>query len=214
MTVYACGDIHQRTADPLGLEAVDEGFGHGVVERVADGADRAEHVAVVEGLGEVDRPVLRSGIRMVHELDVGAAATPGQRHPRRVEDQRRAHVGGELSADDPSAVDVDDEADVDHALPAADIGEVRDPEPIRPLGAEIAADEIRRPRGGGGLSRCAGSRRRSSSRCGRARFARSATRPGSPAATAARWRAGSRRTPTRPRSCRSARRRSGRGARR
>jgi len=90
---------------------------------------------------------LRSGVGVVHEFDVGAAATAGQRHPQRVQDQRGAHVAGQLPADDPAREDVDDEAEVDHALPAADIGEVRDPEPIRLLGAEVAVDEIGRPPG-------------------------------------------------------------------
>ena len=42
---------------------------------------------------------------------------------------------------------VDDEAEVDHALPAADIGEVCDPEPIGPLRAEVALDAIGWPKG-------------------------------------------------------------------
>ena len=122
-------------------------------------ADRAEDLVVVEGLGEVDRRVLRPGIRMVHELDVGAAAAPRERHPQRVEHQRRAHVAGELQADDPARADVDDEAEVDHALPAAHVAEVGDPEPVRAVGGEVAIDEIRRPRrrriGPGGAPRLA-----------------------------------------------------------
>src|SRR4051794_28887930 len=41
--------------------------------------------------------------------------------------------------------DVDDEAEVDHALPAANVGEVRDPEPVGAVGAEMAIDQVRRP---------------------------------------------------------------------
>jgi hypothetical protein len=37
--------------DQLGLEAVDETFGHGVVVGVADRSDRREDVVVVEDLG-------------------------------------------------------------------------------------------------------------------------------------------------------------------
>jgi hypothetical protein len=58
------------------------------------------------------RPVefaLAATIGVMDQLDVGAGAALMQRHPRRVEDQRGAHVAGELPADDPAAVGVDDE---------------------------------------------------------------------------------------------------------
>ena len=47
--------------------------------------------------------------------------------------------GGKLPAHDPPAVDVDHEAQEDRALPAAQVGEVRDPELVRPRGGSPVA---------------------------------------------------------------------------
>jgi hypothetical protein len=68
------------------------------------------------------RPVestLTAAIGVVHELEVGAWAAPVQRHAQRVEHQRGAHVPGELPADDPAAVGVQNEREEHDALPAA-----------------------------------------------------------------------------------------------
>ena len=84
---------------------------------------------------------------------------------------------GELPADDLAAVGVDHEGEEQDALPAAQVGEVGDPEPIRAGGAEVALDQVgpavrrgigrRRPPG---LARAAwrlGSRAARISRCTR-----------------------------------------------
>ena len=68
-----------------------------------------------------------------------------QRHPQRVQNERGAHVAGELPADDPAAVGVDDEREEHHAFPASEVGDVGDPEPIRAGGGEVAIDEVRAP---------------------------------------------------------------------
>jgi hypothetical protein len=76
------------------------------------------------------------------QLDVGARLASRERHPQRVKDEIGAHVGRELPADDAAAVDVDHEREEDQALPAAQVGEVRDPQRIRPVGGELALHEI------------------------------------------------------------------------
>ena len=76
---------------------------------------------------------------------VSARAAPGERHAQCVEHQRGAHVGGKLPAHHAPAEDVDHEAQEDDALPAAQLGEVRDPELIRPGRSETPFDEIRQP---------------------------------------------------------------------
>jgi hypothetical protein len=80
-----------------------------------------------------------------------------QRHPQSVEDERGAHVARELPADDLAAVGVDDEAEEHEPLPAAQVGEVREPELVRPGGLELALHEIgaahRRGIGPGGAPR-------------------------------------------------------------
>ena len=78
------------------------------------------------------------------EVDVGAGGAAGERHAQRVEDEIGAHVAGELPAHHAAREDVDDEAEEHHALPAAQVSEVRDPQLIGPLGAEVALDEIGR----------------------------------------------------------------------
>jgi hypothetical protein len=82
---------------------------------------------------------------VVHELDVGARLAAGQRHPQRVQDEVGAHVARELPAHHAPGEDVDDEAEEHDALPAAQVGEVGDPQLIGALGAEVALDEIGRP---------------------------------------------------------------------
>ena len=83
---------------------------------------------------------------MVHEFDVRAAAPAGERHAERVEDEACAHVGGKLPADHAPAPDVEHETEEDDALPAAQVGEVRDPELVRAGRFEAPLDEVRRAR--------------------------------------------------------------------
>ena len=137
--------------DQLGLEGVDERFGHSVVVGIADRSDRLQDAVIVELLLEEKARVLRSGIAVVNELEVGAALATRQRHPQRVENEVGAHRGGELPADNPAAVGVDDEREEDQAFPAAQVGEVRDPELVRPARGEVAVDPVgraQRPRVG------------------------------------------------------------------
>jgi hypothetical protein len=82
---------------------------------------------------------------VVNQLDIGAASALVQRHPQGVKNERGAHVAGELPADDPAAVGVDDEREEHHAFPAAQIGDVRDRELIRSGRGEVAVDQVRTP---------------------------------------------------------------------
>jgi hypothetical protein len=43
---------------------------------------------------------MTASVAVVDERDVGARTALVERHPERVEDERRAHVGRELPADD------------------------------------------------------------------------------------------------------------------
>ena len=88
---------------------------------------------------QVNKPALRrpvelglaAGVAVVHELDLVDPLGHGEGHPERVEDEVGAHVRRELPADHLAAVSVDHEREEDEALPAAQIGEVRDP--VQPL---------------------------------------------------------------------------------
>jgi hypothetical protein len=76
------------------------------------------------------------------EVDVGAGPAVGERHSQRVENEIGAHVGRELPAHDAAREGVDDEAEKHHPFPAAQVGEVRDPQLIGPVGREVAVDEV------------------------------------------------------------------------
>jgi hypothetical protein len=85
---------------------------------------------------------LASAIAVVHERDVGAGAAPAERHPQRVEDQGGAHVRRELPAHHAAAVGVDDEREEHHALPAAQVGQVGDPQLVRRGSGEVALHQV------------------------------------------------------------------------
>ena len=57
--------------DQLGLEGVDERLGQGVVVSVPGRAEGAEDVALVEGLGELGRGVLRAAIGRCNTQVIG-----------------------------------------------------------------------------------------------------------------------------------------------
>jgi hypothetical protein len=82
---------------------------------------------------------------VVDEIDVGTAVAVHERHPQRVEHEVRAHVARELPADDRATECVDDEREEDHALPAAQVGQIGQPQLIGTLGAEVALHEVRAP---------------------------------------------------------------------
>ncbi len=120
-------------------------LGERVVVGVADGADRREHLVVVEGLCVGERGVLAAGVAVMNERDLLDPLGHGEGHPERVEHEIGTHVRCELPANDLAVVGVDHEREENEALPAAQIGEVRDPELIAAGGAEVALDQVRPP---------------------------------------------------------------------
>ena len=69
------------------------------------------------------------------------------RHLQRVEHELGARVGGELPADDHPAEAVEDEGQVDEALPGPEVGEIADPLLVRAGGGELALEEVGCPLG-------------------------------------------------------------------
>src|SRR6266545_4804558 len=65
---------------------------------------------------------------------ISPAGWPAQAvgHLERVEDELGAHVRRELPADDHAAVAVEDEGEIDEAVPGADVGDIGDPLLVRP----------------------------------------------------------------------------------
>jgi hypothetical protein len=63
----------------------------------------------------------------------------------RIQDKLRAHMSADASADDEARIHINDERDIGKALPSRDEGEVGDPELVRPVGRELALDQVARP---------------------------------------------------------------------
>ena len=83
-------------------------------------------IAVVHETAALDRPSIMQGLlqRIEHEAGVRRA-----RHP---------------PADDAPGIGVDHEGDVDEARPGRDIGEVREPQHVRPWRLELPVDAVER----------------------------------------------------------------------
>jgi hypothetical protein len=103
----------------------------------------------------LQRPIesaLRPCVAVVDQLAVlvavaFAVALP-QAHLDGGQDEFGVFGGGCGPADDAAGEGVDDEGDVDRAGPGCDVGEVRDPGPVRRLGDEVAVDQVRGAFGG------------------------------------------------------------------
>jgi hypothetical protein len=129
-------------SDQLGLEAVDEALGAGVVIGITNRTDGPQDAVIIEGLGVIKRCVLAARIAVMNERDIGSRLSLVQRHLERVEHEVGSHVARELPADDLAAVSVDHEAEKHQALPAAQIGEVSEPHLIRAGGLEVTLHPV------------------------------------------------------------------------
>jgi hypothetical protein len=89
---------------------------------------------------------LGSGIGVRDKARLGCSQRDG--HVQSVGDKTRPPMGGQLPADDHARVDVQDKGKVGESGSGADVGEIRDPQPVRPGGAELALHQVRRPCGG------------------------------------------------------------------
>ena len=83
------------------------------------------------------RDVLRTAIRVMDQRAVALGLPGVQRLLQRVEHEVGVHRAADPPADDAPGEDVDDEGHVQPALPGRDVGEVRDPQLVRPLGPEL-----------------------------------------------------------------------------
>lgn len=63
-----------------------------------------------------------------------------------IEDKARLCRPARPPADDATSEDVDDKGHVDEALPGRDIGEIRNPQPVRRRGFELAVHPVKRAR--------------------------------------------------------------------
>ena len=113
------------TVDEFGLVEADRGFHHGVVNGVADGADRSGDPGVDERFGERERGVLATRVRVVHEPVRGELETRAPSGEQRLfhgrEHQRRRLRGGHLPTQDPPRVPVRDEGHVAEPRERSDV---------------------------------------------------------------------------------------------
>jgi hypothetical protein len=132
-----------RTSSALNSEL--ERLGQGVVIAVAGAADRCDGAGLGESLGVAHCDVLDSLVRVVNQpADVPAGAASGpQALLKGVESQVGAQRAGQLPAEHPPGVDVDDERGVDPAGEGAAVGDVGDPQLVRAGRGEGAFDQVR-----------------------------------------------------------------------
>ena len=88
------------------------------------------------------RPVEFTLAALVGVMDHVRRPALRERHVERLEHELRAQVRRHRPADDAAAPRVEHDSEVEEAGPRRDVGDVRDPEPIRPGGREVAIHEI------------------------------------------------------------------------
>ncbi|CCI51474.1 hypothetical protein BN13_1060002 [Nostocoides jenkinsii Ben 74] len=138
-----------RSVDALGLVEPVGRLGQGIVVGVGHGPDRGTSADLLEPLGESHRGELRPGIRMRHQPDEPVPATGRSGHLQSVEDHLGLHVRCDPPADDPSTERVDDEAHIRHPRPGRNVGQIRHPQRVGPVGLEVPVDQVRRSGGTG-----------------------------------------------------------------
>ena len=84
--------------------------------------------------------VLTASVRMVNEAN--SWSSTDQRHLQRVGGQFSAQVIGERPAHDPSAERIQDDGQVQPALPRADVGDVREPDAVGRSRVEVASHQV------------------------------------------------------------------------
>ena len=135
-------------SDHLGLvEAVDR-LGQGVVIAAADAADRRLDASVGETFGVADRNVLRSAVRVVNETAALGGPAVVECLFERVQNEAGMGCAGHPPAHDPAGEGVDDEGDIDEALPCRHVREIRHPQGIRAGRLESAVHPVRGTRRG------------------------------------------------------------------
>ena len=93
---------------------------------------------------------MRTLVAVVHQGAVTLAPTRVQRLLQGIEDEVGLHRTADPPTDDAPREDIDHEGHVHEALPGRDVGEVRHPQLVRPIGLELPVHPIQRARRLGG----------------------------------------------------------------
>ena len=127
------------TIDELAFEGSEETLAHRIIVGVADRACRWTNAGFLAASAESDRRILRTAIRMMDDV-VGLSGY--DRHVESVEHDAGLQVGREGPSDDPARPGVENDRKVEKAGQRRQEGDVGHPQLVRPLGHEVAADEI------------------------------------------------------------------------
>ena len=115
--------------DDLGLEQAGDRFDQGVVIGISDTADRRGDFRLCQAFSVLDRQILRSAIRVVHQL-ILCGPTLMNGLIQSIEDKFSSGRATDTPPNDAASKDIDDEGHIDTALPCRDVGEVADPEHV------------------------------------------------------------------------------------
>jgi hypothetical protein len=122
------------------LACGEEALGDGVVVGAAIGAHRDGDASVAGLLAEAEADILTALDGMMPEAATGPAAV--QRHLERVDDELGAHMLGHRPADDPARKGVLNGGEVDPAFPAAQVGDVGDPQHVGRGATKAPFDQV------------------------------------------------------------------------
>src|SRR5215210_24710 len=124
----------------LGLQGGDEALCHRVVQGGSGPSHRRNDADLFEALAEGDRCVLDAAVGMMHESR--RWLTPPHRHLEGIHHKLGSHVGVHRPPDDPTRMGVQDEGQVEEALPRRYVRDVRHPDPVGLSGHEVPAKQI------------------------------------------------------------------------
>ena len=124
------------------LEGRDPGLGHRVVQRAASRADGGCGLELVEPVsgGEVVYSGAAIGVSDQAALWLAQAVC----HPGRVDHELCSQMRCGLPADDHPAVAIEDEREVDEAVPGAQVGDVGNPFLVRAGRSEVTLQQVTR----------------------------------------------------------------------
>ena len=133
-------------ADQLGLVQRVEGLGQSIVVGIPLRAYRGDCLAVGQSLPIANGPVLHPTVGVMHQarqVSTGSFPLPDG-HLKGVQGQVGVQAGGGLPAHDSPREDIGDEGDVDPPGERTHVGDVGDPQLVRPERAEMPFDEVGR----------------------------------------------------------------------
>jgi hypothetical protein len=128
--------------DDLGFVEAIDGLGESVVITVADAADRRFDARLRQALGVLDRDVLHAAIGMMDEATALERTPVMKRLLQRVENEARMGRAADSPVDYAPSESINHKGDVNEAVPGQDIGEVGDPERVRPRRSDLTVHMI------------------------------------------------------------------------